>query len=292
MNHSIFQVGDEVLVADNGSEVKGVVGFVQRSQITVRTEDGRKLVRGASLLSHLCPMAARRRILPQPSIHERRVFLSQAVEMVAHGTAPSLIVVGQPGLGKTYEVTRTLQAMELEQDLDYFHVKGFASARGLYETFFARNGRLTVLDDCDSALNDPQAVELLKGALDSHGVRTISWLTAAKSKAKLPNSFEFTGQVIFITNRTLSEIDESIHSRSLVVDFCMSRQEILEHMETILPTVESATNPEQRKSAMEFIRQWGPSIKQLSLRTLVSVLRIMTVHPTNWERLAIYTVTR
>ena len=156
MNQSIFQVGDEVLVAENGSEVKGVVGFVQGSQITVRTEDGRKLVRGASLLTHLCPMAARRRILPQPSIHERRVFLSQAVEMVAHGTAPSLIVVGQPGLGKTYEVTRTLQAMELERDLDYFHVKGYASARGLYETFFARNGRLRQRTERSPGCRTPQ----------------------------------------------------------------------------------------------------------------------------------------
>jgi hypothetical protein len=72
----------------------------------------------------------------------------------------------------------------------------------------------------------------------------------------------------------------------------MSRDEILEHMETILPLVDINTTPEQRKSGMQFIRKWAPCIKQLNLRTLIFVLRIIMAHPTNWERLAIYTVTQ
>ena len=43
---------------------------------------------------------------------------------------------------------------------------------------------------------------------------------------------------------------------------------------------------------MQFIRKWAPCIKKLNLRTLISVLRIIMAHPTNWERLAIYTVTQ
>jgi hypothetical protein len=72
----------------------------------------------------------------------------------------------------------------------------------------------------------------------------------------------------------------------------MSREEILEHMETILPLLDSNSTPEQRRCGMQFIRKWAPCIKQLNLRTLVSVLRIILAHPTNWERLAIYTVTQ
>jgi hypothetical protein len=182
--------------------------------------------------------------------------------------------------------------MGLEPDHDYYHVKGFTSPRGLFETLHANNGLLTVFDDCDSALNDPVTTELLKGALDSHHVRNISWLTATKAKGHFPKSFRFDGQVIFISNRALSAIDESIHSRSLVIDYCMSRKEILEHMEAILPALESKATPEQRRSALEFIRDWAPIIKQLNLRTLISVLRIISAHPTSWERLAIYTVTK
>ena len=43
---------------------------------------------------------------------------------------------------------------------------------------------------------------------------------------------------------------------------------------------------------MQFVRKLAPCIKQLNLRTLISVLRIITAHPTNWERFAIYTVTQ
>jgi hypothetical protein len=206
------------------------------------------------------------------------------------GISPSLIVVGQPGLGKTLEVTRTLEAVGMEPDHDYHLVKGYTSSRGLFETLYCNNGSLTLLDDCDNALNDPVAVGLLKAALDSHQVRKICWMTAAKAKDTFPKSFRFDGQVIFISNRLLSDIDEAVHSRSLVIDYCMSRDEILEHMETILPLIKSDATQEQRQSGLDFVRRWAPAIRQLNLRTLVSALRIITAHPTNWEPLAIYTV--
>jgi hypothetical protein len=180
--------------------------------------------------------------------------------------------------------------MALEPEHDYFYVKGFSSARGLFETLYAFNRQLIVFYDCDSALNDGVSAEILKGALDSHQVRIISWLTAAKTKSRLPKSFRFEGQVIFISNRPVADIDEAILSRSLVIDYHMSREEILEYLEAILPLIESAATPEQRRAGLEFIRKWALSIRRLSIRTLVSVLRIITAHPTNWMPLAICTV--
>jgi hypothetical protein len=218
MRKSTFHAGDKVILHDNGAAKKGVVELIQGSRVTLRTNDGRTLTRDAALLTHVCEPDTGRRVLPAPPISERRILLSQAVEMVAHGIAPSLIVVGQPGLGKTHEVIQTLQTLGLEPNHDYFYVKGYTSPRGLYETLYANNGRLTVFDDCDGALNDGVSVELLKGALDSHHVRTISWLIAAKGRGNLPKSFQFEGRVIFVSNRVLTHIHEAIHSRSLVID--------------------------------------------------------------------------
>lgn len=225
-------------------------------------------------------------------IAERRLILSQAVQMVAGGSSPSLIVIGQPGLGKSHEVTRTLDAMGLALDHDYFHVRGYASPRGLFETLHGNNGYLTVFDDCDSALSDPVAVQLLRAALDSNKVRTISWISASKTKANLPKTFRFYGQVIFISNRSLEEIDDAVYSRSLTIDYHMSRQEILEHMESILPAIDCEATPEQRRMGLQFIKRWSPYIKQLDLRRLVSILRIITAQPHNWERLALHTITQ
>jgi hypothetical protein len=59
-----------------------------------------------------------------------------------------------------------------------------------------------VFDDCDSILLDDVALNLLKGALDSGKKRKISWLSesSALRREGIPDSFEFKGSVIFITN--------------------------------------------------------------------------------------------
>jgi hypothetical protein len=99
MPTSIFQPGDEVLLRENGTQIKGVVKVVQGSQITLLTEDGRALTRDSGVCTHLCPTAPKRRALPLPPVHERLKLLSQAVEMVSHRISPSLLLIGPPGLG-------------------------------------------------------------------------------------------------------------------------------------------------------------------------------------------------
>jgi hypothetical protein len=281
-----FESGDKVVLRDDRREIQGVVGAVQGAEITLRTEGVRRLARRTE------PIPAARETLPLPPIHERLTLLSQLVEMIAHRFAPSLILVGPPGLGKTHEVTRTLKALGLEKDHDYFHIKGYASARGLYETLFNHNDRVIVFDDCDNALTDAVAVELLKGALDSYDVRTIAWLSASRKAGPIPPRFDFTGGVVFVSNRSLADIDGPIHTRSLVIDLEMTRAEILERMEALLPSFKTNATAQQRRLAMDFIRRWAPSIQQLSLRTFISVVRIIQAHPRNWERLAIYATTR
>jgi len=226
------------------------------------------------------------------SIGERFRFLRKAVQMVAAGDAPSLIILGQPGLGKSYEVTQALAGMGLERNADYFVIKGYSSSRALYEALYAHNGRLTIFDDCDSALCDRDAVAILKGALESDKVRPVSWLTAAKHAARIPRTFDFDGQVIFISNLPIEKIDPAICSRSLPVDVHMTPAEILQHMETILPTMDTRATPAQRRKALDFIRRHRPRIPHLNLRTLVTVLRTIVHDPSCWEALAYNFITQ
>jgi hypothetical protein len=123
-------------------------------------------------------------------------------------------------------------------------------------------------------------------------VRTISWLTATKRNGHIPPRFDFSGSGIFISNRLLEEIDEAIHNRSLVIDLQMSRAEILDYMEAILPRLKTSATAEQRRLAMDFVRQEAPNIQQLSLRTLIAVLRIIQARPRGWQQLAKFVITR
>jgi hypothetical protein len=288
----IFHVGDVVSLQDGQTkqEVQGTIYFLQGTQIRIRGENGQKYNRAANRLVHVSAAAAARKAIPTFNINERFALMEQAIEMIALGISPSAIIVGPGGLGKTYGVTATLAKMGKKKGIDYNFVKGFASARGLYEILYENNGRLTVFDDCDRALSDPIAKEILKGALDSYETREITWKSGHKSD--IPSSFEFTGQIIFISNRELHNIDAPVRTRSIAIDLQMSQDEILDRMEQILPDMKVNCSPVQRTNAMQFIREWAPSIKLLNLRTMLLVLRTIAAHPNNWEKLALYSVTQ
>jgi hypothetical protein len=72
----------------------------------------------------------------------------------------------------------------------------------------------------------------------------------------------------------------------------MSRAEILDYMEAILPRLKTSATAEQRRLAMDFVRQAAPSIQQLSLRTPIAVLRIIQARPRGWQQLASFATTR
>jgi len=52
------------------------------------------------------------------NINQRFGFLNDLTTMVVSGVTPSLVVLGEGGLGKTHSVTSTIEANELE-DMEY-----------------------------------------------------------------------------------------------------------------------------------------------------------------------------
>ena len=84
----------------------------------------------------------------------------------------------------TFDITKTLQAEGLSEGKGYKMLKGGGSTAELYATLF-KNGKIgkdkkqpiLVFDDYDTVLTDDLAVNFLKGALDSGGVRQINYST-------------------------------------------------------------------------------------------------------------------
>jgi hypothetical protein len=77
----------------------------------------------------------------------------------------------------------------------------------------------------------------------------------------------------------------------MIIDLQMTRTEILDWMEYSLPDFKGYAMAE-KKIAMAFIRRVSPDVRELSLRTLLMVLKIMKAHPTDWTDLAAHTITR
>lgn len=239
-------------------------------------------------------------------INTRFGFVEKLVNMVATGVQPSAVITGEGGLGKTYTVTKTLEANGYKDisDLADFQVgsvinsrrcftmiKGFSTAKGLYRTLFENNKSIVVFDDCDAVLKDPIALNLLKGALDSYGKRIISWNADMKDD-DLPRSFEFTGRVIFISNMDQDRIDQAIRSRSMMIDLSMTLDQKIDRMEFIAASEEFLPEYDAtiKADALALIRKIKSECKEISLRTLIAVSKVRASNK-DWKDLATYMLT-
>ena len=240
------------------------------------------------------------------NINERFGFVEKLVTMVANSVQPSAVITGAGGLGKTYTVTKTLEANGYKDisDLADFQVgsvintrkcftmvKGFSTAKGLYRTLFENNKSIIVFDDCDAVLKDPVALNLLKGALDSYGKRIISW-NADMRDEDLPRSFNFEGRVIFISNMDQDKIDQAIRSRSMMIDLSMTTDQKIDRMEHIAESPEFLPEYDRaiKQDALALIREVKDEANEISLRTLISVSKIRASNK-DWKDLARYVLT-
>jgi len=222
------------------------------------------------------------------NINQRFNFLQDLTSMVVRGATPSLIVTGEGGLGKTHTVTQTIKDNLLDEN-DFVTFKGYSTARGLYNTLYDHNGKLIVFDDCDSVLEDKVALNILKSALDSYETRQITWMARMTKSDEYPNQFNFTGRIIFISNKDKSKIDSAILSRSLTVDLTMTPSEKIERMSFILDKILPQLSMEVKSDALAFLDEMKDSAN-LNLRTLIMVSKIRGGFPDTWKNLATYMI--
>jgi hypothetical protein len=240
------------------------------------------------------------------SINERFGFVGDMVTMLCKGAQPSVIITGPGGLGKSYTVTKTLEANGfkdmsiLDESFEvgtktaknkFVVVKGYSTPKGLYRLLYENKDGVIVFDDCDSVLKDPVSLNLLKGALDSYSRRIISWRADIKDE-DLPTTFEFKGRVVFISNLASTQIDQAIITRSMAVDLSMTTQQKVERMRFILQSGEfmPTTAKQFKDDAIALIEELQDKVKELSLRTLIQVTKIRANAGANWRNLAEYTI--
>jgi hypothetical protein len=240
------------------------------------------------------------------TINQRFGFLTDMVTMLAKGDQASVVVTGPGGLGKSHTVTKALTTFGLKDMsvLDDFEIgaevpknafvtiKGYSTPKGLYRTLYENRKSTIIFDDCDSVLKDAVSLNLLKGALDSYSKRIISWRADMKDD-ELPQSFEFKGRVVFISNLSSSSLDQAILTRSMVVDLSMTTEQKVERMRHI--AFEADFMPDFDKQfktdALDLIASIRDEVKELSLRTLIQVVKIRKSNPNNnWKDLATYAI--
>jgi hypothetical protein len=270
---------------------------------------------------------------PEFSITERFEFLEETTQMVIDGDINAGLVTGEGGLGKTHTVLEQINLRgltythqfqpppevkkekkeagsddgeegngdeddEIEivwQNPGQVHiVKGYSSAKGLYRCLFENNGKIIIFDDCDSIQRDANAVNILKGALDTSDERWVSWnAETGRGLNKLPLSFQFTGRVIFISNWALNRCDTALKTRCAKVDLSMTADEKLErmdyiiHRDSFMPDIAM----DVKEDALSFLEEHKEDATNLSLRSLSEAIKYRNRNKPNWKRHALYSLT-
>jgi len=308
----IFPLVEEFKVGAKGGYVtvdgKAVAGFPDRNiKITCASADCYENAEGAQVTA--------REETDEETIErlrERFDMLEDMTRATKKGDVRAMIVSGPPGVGKSFGVEKVLGKHDLiatlgERPPKYEVVKGAMSAIGLYCKLykFADKDNVIVFDDCDSIFADELSLNILKAALDSKKTRRIHWNTDSFKLRNegVPDSFEFKGSAIFITNlkfdKAKGKVREhlmALESRCHYVDLTIDteREKMLR-----IKQITAAGMPDEYKfdeatieEIVDFVDINKKRLRELSLRTVLKVADLAKAFPTKWEAMAENTVMR
>jgi hypothetical protein len=241
-------------------------------------------------------------------IRERFDILHEMTKATVSGDIRAMIVSGPPGVGKSFGVEQEIDKATMFDKLAGKRlraevVKGSATPIGLYQTLYKYSDAncVVVFDDCDSILLDDVALNLLKGALDSGKKRKISWLSESSSLRRegIPDSFEFKGSAIFITNlkfdkmksQKLKDHLDALQSRCHYLDLTLDtmRDKILRIKQIAKDGVLFADYdfaPEVQDEIIDFMNANQNRLREMSLRMAIKIADLRKMSVTNWKRLA------
>lgn len=205
-----------------------------------------------------------------PEVRDRFEMLGTLIKHVANGNLTSLVNTGQPGIGKTYTVLNILGALGYQEDVDYIFIKGHSSPFSLYKTLYDNQERLIVFDDCDSVFDTEIGANILKAVLDTTGSRKVSWKSNERTLGDYPDTFNFRGQVIFLSNLQLDAIPSAVLSRSVMLDLWLTPEEVVDllHLRKAAMAEDIGATVQQADEVIALIDKYRHTIPVLSLRTL------------------------
>ncbi len=195
----------------------------------------------------------------------------------------STILVGPPGLGKSYVVLKSLNDARREFGTDYYSVNGHITPLKLFATLymFRSKGQILVLDDCDNIFTNEIGINILKAATDTTQ-NTVSYISNYQvNVGGVPvQDFKFEGSVIICTNIDLTkgrgrqaEHMRAVDSRSTKISFGIHsvEQKFAQLMNVVLITnylneKNLTLDEKQVYDMLDYIRVNLHRIKSLDLR--------------------------
>lgn len=226
------------------------------------------------------------------------------------GNIRAMIVSGPPGVGKSFGVETQLEKSAMFDKIAgnrvrYEVVKGAMTALGLYAQLykFSDKKNILVFDDCDSVFMDDLTLNILKAALDSGKRRKICWNSDSRllREEGIPNSFNFEGSCIFITNLKFDNIKskrlqdhlEALQSRCHFLDLTIdTARDMMLRIKQVDRDADGGLfndynfqNGEGEK-VLAYMEANRSKLRELSIRMALKIADLVKISPTNWKNLA------
>ena len=244
-------------------------------------------------------------------IKTRFDILDDMAQATIAGDIRAMIVSGPPGVGKSYGVEQQMEKASLFDALTnsrtrYEVVKGAMTALGLYAVLYKYSDPKNVLvfDDCDSVFADDLALNILKAALDSGKTRKICWNSDSSllNREGIPNSFEFKGSAIFITNLKFENIKskklqdhlEALQSRCHFLDLTIdnARDKMLRIKQVHRDCTDGLFSDYKFENGEDqlifnFMEENAHKLREVSMRMALKIADLFKIQKNdNWKMLA------
>ncbi len=224
------------------------------------------------------------------------------INMVLKGISNGLIICGAPGIGKTHNVKKLIKSTGYQLGDNYQLITGRCTPAALYLALYnySREDDITLIDDCDDALTDNNAVNILKAALDSGDERILSYFVSQtpevteedavmrhpelapdkKGKYHAPHQFEYNGRIIIITNMYAGSLDTALRNRCIVCNLDFTTEETLGIVKDIMPNImPNRLDQKSKDLAFAFLQEMADkkSEMEISIRSFTTVAKIFAV---------------
>ena len=246
-------------------------------------------------------------------IATRFAVLDEMSRACINGDIRAMIVSGPPGVGKSYGVETQMEKASLfdkiaGKKVRFNIVKGAMTALGLYAQLYKYSDSKNVLvfDDCDSVFTDDLALNILKAALDSGKTRRICWNSDSRllREEGIPNTFNFNGSAIFITNlkfgnlksKKLQDHLEALQSRCHFLDLTIdSERDKMLRIKQVHRDSDGGLFKDydfdnaKETEILEFMWDNHTKLREVSLRMSLKIADLVKISPNNWKSLAVTT---
>lgn len=225
-------------------------------------------------------------------------------EMVIKKQQNSLIITGMSGVGKTQLIDKIIKDQGIKKNKDYIEFTG--SAEDLYSELYNNKTKLFLFKEGDAILKDKDSAAILKSIIPNNmKVREVSssknTFDAKKmsqkeiadvisKEDKYPSSFEFTGQVILLSNTPKSKIDSSSISNSIVIDIQLTQKDLFNRMRSIIDDIAVGDKKEDKEMIIDFLETEykHPQSEPITVKTFLNALNCYKSGSPIWKNLVAY----